>query len=48
MGIKRKIKLIKQKERMTPCIYGTIQPKILLTRRNIRKTRRSNKTYFNA
>ena len=31
IGVTRKIKLVKQKSKITPCIYGSFQPKILLT-----------------
>lgn len=39
IGVEKEIKLIVQKSRVTPCIYGIIHPRILLTRRNIRKIR---------
>lgn len=48
IGVKQNIKLIKQNSKITPCIYGIIHPKILLTRRNFRKTKRGFRACFYA
>ena len=38
IGVKREIKLIRQTNKMTPCIYGIIHPKILLTEEILEKS----------
>ncbi len=38
LGIKRDIKLIKQKNKIVPCIYGILQPKILFTKEILEKS----------
>ena len=37
IGVKKEIKLIKQNNKITPCIYGIIHPKILLTEEILEK-----------
>lgn len=37
IGVKKKIKLIKQNTKITPCIYGILHPKILLTEEILEK-----------
>lgn len=37
IGVKKEIKLVKQNDRITPCIYGMIYPKILLTQEIVEK-----------
>lgn len=37
MGVKKKIKLLRQNDKITPCIYGILYPKILLTQEILEK-----------
>ena len=46
MGIKKEIKLIKQKYKKVPCIYGIIKPKILVTDEILEKDKESLKYIF--
>ncbi len=46
MGIKRKIKLVKQHAKITPCIYGIFRPKILVTEEVLNKPEKVMKHIF--
>ena len=46
MGIEKEIKLIKQKYKKVPCIYGIIKPKILVTDEILEKDKESLKYIF--